>query len=142
QLNHSNYSEWAVHMEAILIKLGFWDLVIWDGLAAVHQVHSFSSHLHIHRKFIIAIMKEGQGIESWIGEVCTLSNKLKLIDVPVTDKDVIVVIMAGLPDSYSSVVIVFDNVDSKILTLDFIITCLLNEEGRQDKPAVAEVKKE
>ncbi|KAF8230051.1 hypothetical protein L208DRAFT_1158746, partial [Tricholoma matsutake] len=102
----------------------------------------FGSHLHIHQKFITAIMKEGQGIESWIGEVRTLSNKLKLIDVPVTDEDVIIVLMASLPNSYSSIVITFNNIDSKIRTLNFIITRLLNEEGHQDKPAVAKVKKE
>jgi hypothetical protein len=127
-LNHSNYSEWAVRMEAILIKLGFWDLVlgdeklddreadpkklkafqkrqaeckselvlrvddsqlahmsssdpkaVWEGLAAVRRACGFGSRLHIHQKFITAIMKEGLGIESWIGEVRTLSNKLKTI---------------------------------------------------------------
>ena len=27
QLNHMNYAEWALHMEAILICGGFWDLI-------------------------------------------------------------------------------------------------------------------
>lgn len=190
RLNHSNYIEWAVRMEAILVKLGYWDLVIgdekladgetdpkkfkaftkrqaeckselvlraedsqlahmsspnpkavWDALAAVHRARGFGSRLHIRRKFITAVMKEGQGMESWIGEVRALSNRLKGIDVAVTDEDIIVVLTAGLPDSYSPVVVAFDNIDPKTLTVDFVITRLLNEEGRQDKPAV-EIKKE
>ena len=30
QLNHTNYAEWALHMEAILIRGGFWDLITGD----------------------------------------------------------------------------------------------------------------
>ena len=30
QLNHTNYAEWALRMEAILIRIGFWDLVTGD----------------------------------------------------------------------------------------------------------------
>ena len=30
QLNHTNYTEWALRMEAILIRGGFWDLITGD----------------------------------------------------------------------------------------------------------------
>ena len=30
QLNHTNYAEWSLRMEAILIRGGFWDLVTGD----------------------------------------------------------------------------------------------------------------
>ena len=30
QLNHTNYVEWALSMEAILIRGGFWDLITGD----------------------------------------------------------------------------------------------------------------
>ena len=30
QLNHTNYAEWALRMEAILICGGFWDLITGD----------------------------------------------------------------------------------------------------------------
>ena len=30
QLNHTNYIEWALSMEAILIRGGFWDLITGD----------------------------------------------------------------------------------------------------------------
>ena len=30
QLNHTNYAEWALRMEAILIRGGFWDLITGD----------------------------------------------------------------------------------------------------------------
>jgi gag-polypeptide of LTR copia-type len=87
-------------------------------------------------------MKEGQTMESWIGEMHSLSNRLKGIDVTVTDEDTIVILMAGLPESYTPVVISFDSIDAKALTLEFVIARLLNEEGHQDKLAITDIKKE
>ena len=45
----------------------------------------------------------------------------------------------GLPTSYTPVVILFNALDSSKLTLEFVITCLLNEEGRQATPSFSPV---
>jgi hypothetical protein len=188
QLNHTNYTEWALCMEAILICGGFWDLVtgdeeldvddesgakgklfrkreaqckaemvlrvedsqlphmadrspkaVWNSLAAVHRAHGFGSRLQLHRNFITASMNANQSMESWIGKVRGLANRLQAIDVKILDEDIIVVLTAGLPSSYTPVVISFDAIDNSKLTLDFVITRLLNEEGRQ---TTLDVKKE
>ena len=83
-------------------------------------------------------------MEGWIGEVHSHANKLKAIDVDISDEDIIVVLTAGLPPSYTTVIISVDAVKSKKLTLDFIITHLLNEEGWQviSADTIPEVKKE
>lgn len=188
QLNHTNYAEWALRMEAILIRGGFWDLitgdevldgkadengvkefkrreakckaeivlrvedsqlphmadrspmVVWNSLASVHRARGFGSRLQLRRNFITASMKEGQSMEGWIGLVRGLTNRLKAIDVNVSDEDMIVVLTAGLPTSYTPIVISFDALDSSKLTLDFVITRLLNEEGRQATPSFAPVQ--
>ena len=36
QLNHTNYAEWSLHMEAILVRGGFWDLITGDEKLAVN----------------------------------------------------------------------------------------------------------
>jgi hypothetical protein len=192
-LNHTNYAEWVLRMEAILIRGGFWELVIggevldanevdekkkrafaqrqaqcraemvlrvddsqlphmadsdpksiWNALASVHRARGFGSRLQLRRLFITATMKKDQSMEGWIGEVRSRSNRLKAIDVTVSDEDIIVVLTAGLPPSYTPVIISLDAVKASELTLDFVITRLLNEEGRQvisSEPDV-EVKKE
>ena len=190
QLNHTNYTEWALHMEAIFIRGGFWDIItgdekvvdasdekdmkafrkreaqckaeivlrvkdlqlphmvdrspmaVWNSLASVHRARGFGSRLQLRRNFITASMKESQSMESWIGEVRGLANRLKAIDVDVSDEDMIVVLTAGLPTSYTPIVISFDALDSSKLTLDFVITRLLNEEGRQATPSFSPVKTE
>jgi hypothetical protein len=184
QLSHTNYAEWALRMEAILVRGGFWDLitgdeklaengdakafrkreaqckaeivlrvgdsqlshmadrspmVVWNSLASVHRARGFGSRLQLRRKFITASMKENQSMESWIGEVRGLANRLKAIDVDIADEDTIVVLTAGLPTSYTPVVISFDALESSKLTLEFVITRLLNEEGRQATPSFSPV---
>jgi len=192
-LNHTNYTEWALRMEAILIRGGFWDLitgdeklaedpevesesdvkafrkreaqcraeiilrvedsqlphmvnrspmVIWNSLANVHRARGFGSRLQLRRNFISASMKKGQSMESWIGEVRSLANRLIAVDVNVSDEDIILVLIAGLPTSYTPIVISFDALESSKLTLDFVITRLLNEEGRQGSPSFSPKKKD
>jgi len=190
-LNHTNYLEWVLRMEAILVRSGFWDLVtgdeklsgdkdddktvrdfqrrkaqcraemvlrvedsqlphmvdsdpkaIWNALAGVHRARGFGSRLQLRRHFITANMKDGQSMEGWIGEVRSRANRLKAIDVDVSDEDVIVVLTAGLPPSYTTVIISLDAVKPNELTLDFVITRLLNEEGRQVISPNIVVKKE
>ena len=112
-------------------------MVVWNSLASVHRARGFGSRLQLRRNFITASMKEGQPMESWIGEVRGLANRLKAIDINVSDEDMIVVLTAGLPITYTPIVISFDALDSLKLTLDFVITRLLNEEGRQATPSLA-----
>ena len=56
----------------------------------------------------------------------------------------IIVLTASLPASYTPIVISFDALESPKLTLNFVITHLLNEEGHQATLSLApvDVKKE
>ena len=114
-------------------------MLVWNSLTSVHRARRFGSRLQLRRNFITASMKEGQAMESWIGEVQGLANQLKAIDVDVSDEDMIVVLTAGLPTSYTPIAISFNALESTKLTLDFVITCLLNEEGHQTVPSFTSV---
>ncbi|KAG6805835.1 hypothetical protein H0H87_003595, partial [Tephrocybe sp. NHM501043] len=72
-------------------------------------------------------------MEAWIGEVCSLANHLITINVPTSDED-IVVLTAGLPPSYGTVIISLYTVTPTELMLNFVITYLLNEESHQNLP--------
>ena len=104
---------------------------IWESLAKVHRARGFGSRLQLRRHFITATMEYGQSMEGWIGEVRTRARRLEGVNVKVSDEDIIVVLTAGLPDTYTPVIISFDGIEPEKLTLDFVITRLLNEEARQ-----------
>jgi len=83
-------------------------------------------------------MSESQSMESWIGNIRSRARRLEIVDVKVSDEEIIVVLTAGLPQTYSTVV---DALDPDKLTLDFVITRLLNEEARQRLCDQTEIKK-
>ena len=71
-------------------------------------------------------------------EVHAHACRLENIDIKVSDEDMIIVLTAGLPDSYTPIIITFDALDPEKLTLNFIINCLLNEEAQQVGPQIKE----
>jgi hypothetical protein len=79
--------------------------IVWESFTSVHHARGFGSCLQLQWKFITASMKENQSMESWIREVRMLSNKLKAFNIMISDEDVVVVLTAGLPSSYISVII-------------------------------------
>jgi hypothetical protein len=89
---------------------------VWESLTSIHHAHGFGSRLQLHHNFITAAMKQGWPMEGWIGKVHDLANRLMAIDVKVSDEDTIVVLTAGLPFSYTPVIISFDVLESSNLT--------------------------
>jgi len=55
--------------------------------------------------------------------------------IAVTDQDQILALTMGLPTSYDAIIINIDSTLADQLTLNHIITCLLNEETRQTAQA-------
>lgn len=141
-------------MEAILVRADLWDLVTGDetlegdetdekklkdfrrrqATCKAEMVLRVDDSLH-HRYH-----NDGQTMESWIGEVRTRARRLESVEVQISDEDIIVVLTAGLPSSFTPVIISFDALEPEKLTLDFVITRLLNEEARQTTHST--VKKE
>jgi hypothetical protein len=68
---------------------------------------------------------------NWIAEVCGIAFQLGEIGVTIDDEDLILVLTMGLPKSYDTFVISLDSTDPATLTLNFVITHLLNEQSRQ-----------
>jgi len=97
--------------------------VVWDS---VHCACGFSSRLQLRHHFISAVTIKDQTMEGRIREVHSRTRRLENIDIAISDKDLVVVLTAGLPDTYSTVV----------------ITHLLNEEARQRLSDQTEIKKE
>jgi hypothetical protein len=109
--------------------------VIWNNLRTLHQSRGFASRLSLRRRFITMKKGDTQSIQSWVADVRRVAFQLSEIDVTVPDEDIILVLTAGLPPSYDSFIISLDAVSPDSLTLDFVVSRLLNEEARQGIPA-------
>ncbi|KDQ22483.1 hypothetical protein PLEOSDRAFT_14575, partial [Pleurotus ostreatus PC15] len=143
RLNDSDYAEWVVRMEAVLIKQSLWDLVqheIWATLKRVHRAAGFATTLALRRQFLTA-KKGDEGMQAWISRVQGLAFRMEAAGINVADQDKILALTMGLPAAYSSDIINFDATPPELLTLNHVITRLLNEETRQAADT-SEVKEE
>ena len=98
---------------------------VWAKLEKVHCTHGLVTRILWRRKFYSMRMKRDDRMSSWIAEVRWISFQLTQMGVSVDDEEIILVLTMGLPPSYHTFVSTLENVDN--LTLDYIISCLLNE---------------
>jgi len=70
-------------------------------------------------------------MQAWIAAVCHTTFQLEAADFEVGDLDLIIALTQGLLESYSSFTISLNSTPLKDLNVNFIITCLLNEESWQ-----------
>ena len=70
-------------------------------------------------------------MEAWIGRIQTLVLRMEHAGIDVTAQDQILALTMGLPPSYDAVIINFDATPPEQLTVNHVITRLLNEETRQ-----------
>lgn len=104
---------------------------VWDALEKMHQARGVATRLTTRRKFWKLEKTEEQSMQSFIGEARRLALELADIGVAVDDEDIILVITGGLPSAYDNFVVTLDSTAPEDLTLDYVVTRLLNEESRQ-----------
>jgi len=73
--------------------------------------------------------KKGQPMSQWIADVRNAAFHLCAIEVQIDDEDLILILTMGLPPAYKTFVVALDATPAHDLTLDNIISCMLNEES-------------
>jgi hypothetical protein len=76
-------------------------------------------------------MDEEKSMEAWIASVRDIVHRLEAADFEVTDIDLIIALTQGLPNRYDPFIISLDATPIDQLSVDSVITRLLNEESRQ-----------
>ncbi|KIK03392.1 hypothetical protein K443DRAFT_653599 [Laccaria amethystina LaAM-08-1] len=165
-LNNSNYAEWSVWMEAILVQQGLWSIVeipisgvdTDGGVKTVSMIAAelesvmkrrdamilrvddagFATSLALRQHFLTAKKGAGQSMQAWIGHIQGLAFHMEQSGVEVNDQDKILELTMGLPPSYDPVIINFNVTPSELLTLNNVIVRLLNEEVCQSSDSNGE----
>jgi hypothetical protein len=84
-------------------------------------------------------------MSAWISQVKAMAFRLMEIGVAVTNEDQILALTMGLDASYEPFVISLDSTQPELLTLDYVIHCLLNKDvhcDNQEKGKVSDENKE
>ena len=104
---------------------------IWEDLKNIHEARGFASRLALRRKFLWLSKADDQPMQNWIAVVRHTAFRLMQIGVEVSDEDFILVLTQGLPAAYETFVVSLDATDPSLLTSEYVICRLLNEEVRQ-----------
>src|SRR5882724_111700 len=105
--------------------------VIWDSLQKVHRARGFATHLSLHHCFLYMRKRDDQPVVSWVSDVKRAAFQLEAAGVSMIDEDIILALTKGLPESFLTFIVTLDSLPPSELTLDNIITRLLNEEVQQ-----------
>jgi hypothetical protein len=105
--------------------------ILWGNLHQVHRARGLATRLALRRKFLTSV-KGMEVMSAWIGRVKAMAFRLTEIGVAVTDEDQILALTMGLDASYESFVISLDGTQPELLTIDYVIHRLLNEDVRRD----------
>jgi hypothetical protein len=106
---------------------------IWDNLARIHCARGFSTLLAMRQKFFYMVMDKDKSMRAWIASVRDIAHRLEAANFEVTDIDLIIALTQGLPDRYDSFIVALDATPIDQLSVDSVITRLLNEESRQSR---------
>jgi len=100
--------------------------VVWDTLRTVHMARGFGSRQSMMRRFVNAVKPTEQSMSAWVAEVRHRAFVLAQNAADVTDQWTILALTNGLDESYHATVESLDSVDPELLTVDYVVTRLLN----------------
>ena len=113
--------------------------IVWNALATVHQARGMATRLALRRSFL-RLQKTDGPMQNFISEARRIALQLTEIGIAVDDEDIILVLTGGLPSTYENFVITLDSTPTSQLTLDYVISRLLNEEARQAATSRSELE--
>ena len=100
----------------------------WDTFIQVHHAQDLATQLALHRMFLTLVKGAEESMSAWVGQVKSMCFCLEDVGVDVSDEDTILALTMGLDKSYDSFIISLDTTPPDQLTLDYLVSHMLNEE--------------
>ncbi|THU83577.1 hypothetical protein K435DRAFT_587918, partial [Dendrothele bispora CBS 962.96] len=103
-------------------------MVIWQDLRSVHCPKGFTASLSMRRILNTMQKSPDQDMESWISSVRSRSNELKAAGGNVTEEDILITLVGGLPTTYNHLLPNIDNLPPEDANLAHLTPILLAAE--------------
>lgn len=110
---------------------------VWDYLATIHQARGVSTRLTLRHRFNQLEKSVDKSMQSFISTAHRLAAQLEEVGTQLNDEDMILAITGGLLRSYNTFIITLNSAPADELTLDYVISRLLNEELHQSTDKAA-----
>lgn len=117
----------------------------WDALENIYKSRSLTRQLTLRRELNMLSKEPAEALPAYFSRAKSLWGDLTACQVPVSESEIVLSVLAGLPESFNTIVTVLQSSD-KELKLDSILASLLSAEHRgqqrqqqqqQQKPAEA-----
>lgn len=104
---------------------------MWMSIKDVFQKATLLNRLRARQKFYSVETNDGERVLSYIARVQQLSSDLKSMDVELSEQDVSMTLLSGLPSRFEHLIVAIDTLsDEDALRLDFVKSRLMREEQR------------
>jgi len=106
-------------------------MAMWMAIEDLFQRRTLLNRLAARRRFYSVKMMESEKAIAYISRVRQLAADLKSMDAIVTDQEIAMTVLCGLPAKFEHLIVAIDAVaNDEKLTMDFVKSRLLQEEQR------------
>jgi hypothetical protein len=102
----------------------------WSELANMYAQQSLANLVNLKRSFQGLTLAPSETITVYLGRAQELVSQLKAAGQSVSEQDLVLQILTGLPDDYKVVTTIMENGDQSALTMSNVCAKLLLEETR------------
>ena len=92
----------------------------WDSLSAHFEEKTLSKKIFYRRQLYSARMSSASSMEVHLNNIKTIAEHLEALDDAVDEKDLVMILISSLPDSYNNLITTLETLDEKQLTWAYI----------------------
>ena len=103
----------------------------WNNLADHFEEKTLSKIIYYRRKLYKMSMGKGVTMESYVNSLKTVSEHLEALNDPVSEKDLVMILISSLPEDYNNLVTALETLQIEQLTWNYVRDRVMSEYLRK-----------
>ena len=99
----------------------------WNNLADHFEEKTLSKIIYYRRKLYKMSMGKGMTMESYVNSLKTVSEHLEALNDPVSEKDLVMILISSLPEDYNNLVTALETLQIEQLTWNYVRDRVMSE---------------
>jgi len=102
---------------------------VWQKLESQSQKRKWANKVEVRRKRFSLRLKEGASVQERIKAMTKISDRQSVIEDPISNEDLVVRLLASLPESYYALVTALE-ANEAVPRMEVLTACLLHDERK------------
>ena len=103
----------------------------WESLANHFEKNTLAKKIEKRKELYTCRLKPGTSMEAHLNHLKTVAEHMEALNDPVTEKDLVMICLSGLPDSYNNFITAIESIKEEELCWTYIRDRLLAEYERK-----------